>query len=391
MKKKILLICNEVNNFFSLLRHLRDNEYDAHLYLMQEETAHYNPVADCYDDSHRKFVHKSIFSRLPSGFVNISKEQIRIAISGYKFIIGCGLAPAYLNRAGYKLDLFIPYGTDLEFQPYFYKKSFLTQKFLKIMYMTYHQKLGIRNARFVMTSESNDSFLSNYKNIKPLGKFISGTVPYIYDKQYYKKNLNDYIKSSKNELIKTISKLKNSSEFIVFHHCRHQWHDKGNDTLLKGFGKFIQQIKDINTSLILFENGEDVHKSKSLIRELEIENYVKWFPVTYRKNIMVGISLCDVGVAELGTLSWITYSTVCEFMCMSKPIIMRRYDELYKDNYKYLFPVLNASNYNDVASALIKLYSDKKLKSDMGIKSKIWFDKYVVGEGLDKIINAIES
>ncbi len=70
---------------------------------------------------------------------------------------------------------------------------------------------------------------------------------------------------------------------------------------------------------------------------------------------------------------------------------MRRYDELYKDNYKYLFPVLNASNYNDVASALIKLYSDKKLKSDMGIKSKIWFDKYVVGEGLDKIINAIES
>ena len=34
---------------------------------------------------------------------------------------------------------------------------------------------------------------------------------------------------------------------------------------------------------------------------------------------------------------------------------------------------------------------DKKLSSDMGEKSKRWFDKYVVGEGLVKIINAIES
>ena len=81
----------------------------------------------------------------------------------------------------------------------------------------------------------------------------------------------------------------------------------------------------------MFENGEDVDRSKDLIKKLNIENYVKWFPVTDRKDIMIGISLCDVGVAEIGNLSWITYSTVCEFMCMSKPIIMYREDELYKD------------------------------------------------------------
>ena len=44
---------------------------------------------------------------------------------------------------------------------------------------------------------------------------------------------------------------------------------------------------------------------------------------------MIGINLCDVGVAALADLSWITYSVVCEFMCMSKPIIMYREDESY--------------------------------------------------------------
>ena len=71
-------------------------------------------------------------------------------------------------------------------------------------------------------------------------------------------------------------------------------------------------------------------------------------------------------------------------MCMSKPIIMRRYDELYKDNYKYLFPVLNASNHNDVASALIKLYSDKKLKSDMGIKARFGLINMLLGKDWTK-------
>ena len=395
--KKILLICNEVNNFFSLLRHLRDNDYDAHLFLMKEETAHFNPAADSYENNYTKFVHESFFSRLPTGFYNISKEQVKKAVSGYDFIIGCGLAPAYFNKIGIKLDLFIPYGSDLDYQPYLFKKKLFNKKLFKTVFVTYHQRMGIKNARFVMISKANNSFLLYYKNIKHIGELISGTVPFIYDKQYNDSIFKKYIKTTKNEFINSIIRLKKSSQFIIFHHCRHQWYDqdeinyKGNDKLIKGFGKFIQQNKEIKASLILFEAGEDVDRSKNLIKILNIEDYVKWFPVTDRKDIMIGISLCDVGVAEIGNLSWITYSTVCEFMCMSKPIIMYREDELYKDSYEYLYPILKASDNEDVASALTKVYNDRKLSSDMGEKSKKWFDKYVVGEGLMKIINAIES
>ena len=190
--------------------------------------------------------------------------------------------------------------------------------------------------------------------------------------------------------------IRKSSDFIVFHHCRHLWKNKspidnkGNDKLLRGFQKFTQNKKNINARLILFEYGDDVDESKKLIKELGIENSVKWFPVTYRKDIMIGINLCDLGVAALGE-SWITYSVVCEFMCMSKPIMMYREDELYKDSYDYLYPIMNSSNANDVASGMKKIYENKQLSLAMGQRCKEWFDKYIVGEGLQKVINAIES
>lgn len=395
--KRILLICNQCNNFFSLLRHLKDNGYDAHLYIMHEEVSHFKPENDSYNDNYKEFVEVSFFSMLPTGFYLIPKEQIKKAVMGYDFIIGCGLAPAYLNKIGLKLDIFIPYGLDLDYQPYFRRKNYFNKKILKIIYVTYHQKLGIRNSRYIMLPKTNNIYMSYYNDINHKGKLISATVPFIYDKQYENSILRKYTISSRNDFIRSMKMIRESSDFIVFHHCRHSWENKspidnkGNDKLLRGFKKFTQNIKDINACLILFEYGDDVDKSKKLIKELGIKSSVKWFPITHRKDIIIGINLCDVGVAELNDISWITYSTVCEFMCMSKPIIMYREDELYKDDYEYLYPIMNASDDDGVASALMKISQDKELCLNMGKKSKKWFSKYVVGDGLQKIINAIES
>ena len=394
--KKILLICNQCNNFFSLLRHLRDNGYDAHLYIMHEEFSHFKPENDCYSDNYKNFVQNSFFSMLPTGFYLIPKKQIKKAVIGYDFIIGCGLAPAYLNKIGMKLDLFIPYGLDLDYQPFLHRKKIFTRKIFKVIFVTYHQKLGIRNSKYIMLPKTNNIYLSYYNEINHKGKLISATVPFIYDKQYEYSILKKYTISSKNDFIRSMKMIRKSSDFIVFHHCRHLWKNKstidnkGNDKLLRGFQKFTQNKKNINARLILFEYGDDVDESKKLIKELGIENSVKWFPVTYRKDIMIGINLCDLGVAALGE-SWITYSVVCEFMCMSKPIMMYREDELYKDSYDYLYPIMNSSNANDVASGMKKIYENKQLSLAMGQRCKEWFDKYIVGEGLQKVINAIES
>ena len=395
--KKILLICNEVNNFFSLSRHLRDNGFDAYLYLMKEETTHFSPEADSFDDDHKHYVHSSGFSRLPSGFFYFPKKNIEEIILGFDFIIGCGLAPAYLNKVGRRLDLFIPYGSDLDYQPYFNKKRYFNKKIFKILYMTYHQKMGIKNAKFVMMSKTNENFFSYYQRLGHTGRLIENIVPLIYDKQYSQSRIKKYINNSSSHFLRQMTSIRNSSQFIVFHHCRHEWDNqdsinyKGNEKLIKGFKSFIDRTECIDASLIMFENGNDKKKSKGLIEKLNILDNVHWFPVTERKEIMCGISLSDVGVGELGELSWLTYSTVCEFMCMSKPIIMFRDDDLYLDDFESLYPIHNASTVEQVSEALTKLFNDKSSADQMGMESKKWFNKYVIDKGLKEIINAIES
>ena len=73
---------------------------------------------------------KVFFQDCLRDFLTFPKEQVKKAVSGYDFIIGCGLAPAYFNKIGNKLDLFIPYGSDLDYQPYLFKKT-VQQKTLK--------------------------------------------------------------------------------------------------------------------------------------------------------------------------------------------------------------------------------------------------------------------
>ena len=72
----------------------------------------------------------------------------------------------------------------LIYQPYFYLKKLFNKNSLKTVFVTYHQRMGIKNAKFVMLPKTNDTFLSYYKNIKHIEKLIRGTIPFIYDKQY---------------------------------------------------------------------------------------------------------------------------------------------------------------------------------------------------------------
>ena len=66
--KRILLICNQNNNFFALTRYLRDRGYDADLYLMKEEFDHFKPETDSFNKNYKEFVYDSFLSMLPTGF-----------------------------------------------------------------------------------------------------------------------------------------------------------------------------------------------------------------------------------------------------------------------------------------------------------------------------------
>ena len=112
---RIAFVGNMNNNFFCLMRLLRDRGISSDLLLFKNEFEHFLPEADSFDENDYVLssVKRLTWSYGATDFFNTSKKEISSVISNYDFIIGLGPAPAYLSKANRDLDLFIPYGGDL--------------------------------------------------------------------------------------------------------------------------------------------------------------------------------------------------------------------------------------------------------------------------------------
>ena len=110
-KLKIAAIGNQNNNHFSLIRYLLGAGYDADLLLTNAEQDHFHPSCDSYDLSYYSFTKQLCWGSVRS-FLNTPKNQIVDDLGTYDILIGTGLAPAYVSRAGMRLDVFDEAGVD---------------------------------------------------------------------------------------------------------------------------------------------------------------------------------------------------------------------------------------------------------------------------------------
>ena len=398
--RKVLLIGNECNNGFSISRYLNDMGYETHLLLFGNELNHMLPESDLLVRKRPGNIQVTTLTHFVTDFFYTKKKYIHSLVKDYDFIIGNGASPAYLNLINIDLDLFIPFGSDLYYLPFYKGKFFFNQSFkkkIKIVYLTYHQKKGIKRAKNIMFSDTNSDFEKLLIKLNVNKKRNKITPPILYHKEYEKNKLVDYYENNPSEYSIKFEKIRQSSEFMIFHHCRHSWKTnrnyldyKGNEKLLKGFSQFLKKNKTINSNLILFEYGQDVEASKTLIKKLNIGESTHWFPVLERREIMYGISLCDLGVGELG-MSWLAYSVLLEFLCMSKPIIATHEKNLYKKEQEELYKINHATNSNEVFLLLDKIYNDLHQQKSIVHKNFNWFQKKAVNEGLDFIIDLIEK
>lgn len=374
---------------YSLCRYLRDRGYDAHLILFKDEPEQFMPIADSYNVDY-SYIHQSKWSNLPTDLWRTSDSDIRNTLKDFNFIIGCGAAPAYCNKAGVKLDLMIPYGSDVYARPFLLRYPWRGIRKLWVnFFMSYLQYKGIKEASHIMMDYTN----YRYESLLPRNindRRIYTTPPFIYIPEYGASlghgdsNINKF---------KTI---RNQTDFVAFHHSRHEWGEgiahgmrKGNDKLIKGFAKFVNSKPEVSASLIMFDYGSTVYRSKELVRKLGIEDKVNWMPLMPRKSIMAGIGLSDVGIGGLEE-SFITYGAVSEFMAKGVPIIQRRSDD---SNYRYpeMYPMINAYSDDSVAEALDIVYTNRREAKRMGEEAKSWFEKYVISESIKEIELMIKS
>ena len=393
--KKIALIGNMNNNFFSIVRYLRDLGYKADLFLI-DEIKHFLPNSDCYNDSYKEYT----FELTHDSFsFNNKLSNVKEQLNGYDFIIGSGKVPAILSEKSMKLNMFIPHGQDLFSYP-FYNKNF--KLFFRLIFLfnsnLFFQKIfwklglrkmislydsyilsrnqldGLRNTDIILSNNISHSFKSSIDKIGFDNKIIYSRIPILYYRQYQN---NEYLDFKENFSLHKKLKIKKDGHLIIFHHSRHCWKNSpnkffnnGNQLLFRGFKKFIDKYPDQKIKIVTLEYGIDVNESKNLIKKLNLEKYVFWLPILERKEIMALIPLADLGAATF-SIPWTSGGVISEFQCLGIPFMQSDNNEIRND--KTMYPYFSTNTEGEICSTIeYSLMNPNQLKEN-GIKGQNWF------------------
>lgn len=403
--KRIALVGNMNNNFFAITRYLRDEGYDAHLFY-RLAMPHFQPIADSYGDDYESFCHQVDW--LENGFHNADIEAVRSALRGFDFYIGQGEEAAIAYKAGFNIDVYYPYGSDV------YKYAQLPQEYtlksklksllvggadrpsygqMKEGTMAKYLKAAIVNARYIFADATNDEFEAQLKSLQYKGEYRKVPMPFIYYPEY------EHINESRppQNLVDRISKIKASHDFVLLYHGRQEWatyHNKftGKNThhLIQGFAGFVKQNPQTRACLIMLEYGTDVEQSKQLIKKLGVEERVYWLPKMYRKELMYVVQNVDICCGEFAH-SFLTFGTVVEAMLMKKPVITYRVDSYYTSTYSALYPCYNAREAEEIQQAIAQAVNNKEERLQMGSEAYEWVKKYFIENPLQQLLNIIEA
>jgi len=406
MSKRVALIGNMNNNFFPITRHLRDRGYDAQLFY-RVGMDHFQPKADTYSLGYTEYCTEVTW--LKNGFHNVDVNKVKEQLSGFDFYIGQGEEAAVAYKCGFDMDVYYPYGSDVSKYSYLpqeystkdkilsflrtYKKNRVHYGQMKEGTMAKYQRGVIVNAKHLLAERTNDDFLKKLNALEFKGKLIEIGMPFIYPSEYL-----ELLNGLEPDVHwrSEIKKMRAEYDFILLYHGRQEWksfynefNGKNTDHLIQGFAEFLKKNKT-NVCLAMLEYGNDVHFSKELVKELGIEGNVRWFPSMYRKDLMYLINSVDICSGEFAK-SYLTFGTVVEAMLLQKPVIHHRQDDLYKNLFPELYPLLNARASGEIAEAIDFAYHNKQAIHNMGTQAQSWVLKYFIGNALDVLDDLIKS
>ena len=395
---KIALIGNMNNNFFNLVRYLRDRGIDAQLLLLNNEHYHFHPSHDTFDLSYQQYTRQLTWGDL-STFSRISSAALKKELESYDFIIGCGTAPAFLVKAGKSIDILAPYGSDFYELPFVFGRH---RRWVDILRRckswTFYraQKKGIQEAR-VINKQNFIAFSKKIvKKLKVSGNIHYFGIPVVYHKIYSPGNIKRFYRKS--AWYYEFKKIRDQFDLVIFHHSRHIWKSfvdensyKGNDTLIKGVAEFIKKESQWKkVCLLLWEYGPDVAASKQLIVELGIKNHTRWFPVMSRKEILIGLSLADIATGQFHN-GGVGGGTVFEALALGKPLLHFMRETTLNIEGITDFPYVQVESDQDICDALKDYCSDPLAFQAVGRAAEKWYRDIFSKQCVDKFIKLIKA
>lgn len=390
---KIALLGNMNNNLFVMGRYLRDKGVDCELLIFKNNISHFNPSSDTYNNDYLAWVNEVQWGGVEE-FLKIDEKHLSKVLKKFDILIGCGLSPAYVKKAGRKLDIFVPYGSDI-YEESKFRITKSISKTIKMNIAAFAQRKSFQNINVIHLVETNELYEKRVEKYFKNTKRWNYGIPMVYHPQY--ENIEP-IKYLDEEKYYEVLKAKKENNFILMYHGRHVWgkdksnpNDKGVDALIIGWSNFIKKGNKINSKLILFEYGEDVQKTKSLINDLKINETIIWLKKDHRKNVIPVLMLCDLSAAEF-THSWICSGIMYEALAAGVPIMAYRDETSYQfSDLNNMYQIINCRSAIEIENKLDWAFSNKQSLKEMGENGKVWYKKYVVEPVLGKYLDYINN
>ncbi|WP_186539357.1 glycosyltransferase [Synechococcus sp. BIOS-E4-1] len=385
---RIAFLSNMNNNHFALARYLRDEGFDCELLLFTDEQDHFHPKCDTFTLEFMTWI-KRISWGSERQLLTINPKVIQADLDKYDVFIGCGLAPAFLCKAGLLLDIMIPYGNDIWSETMY--RFALPHYIAKSISSTYFQRKGLSQSKIVNCALGAGIYGSRIRKLCSNSLFWKFDIPMVYHRQYA-----DPVVNGGSHWISEFEAVRNNADLMVVAHGRHVWGNasdpnvKGNNLLIKAWHLFCQRNPSIKAKLVFIEYGQNVTESKQYVTDLGLNASVKWFPQMFRKDIMPALLMADIVAAEF-VHSWIGGGVIFEALVAGKPLLMHSIEHEKSTTMDNLYPIYNAKTPVQIAARLQEYVENKERGKEIGLQGQYWYKKYVVDKALTRYSQYFEE
>ncbi len=359
----IALINNMNNSFFVIARILRDHGHKVDLYIMP--AGDWSPAEDSVSDNDLIGINFKVFPFYPLPNVEwmTFKEKLEI-FKIYDLVMATGHVISYLKKIGIRVDLYVPYGGDVD-EAYGNPKylSHLFSRDTVTSFMVEHYS-AVYSARMVWSNWS--------RSLYPLG------IP------HFKAGFpNLYLPS-----LAELPPEQRIDDFVVCNPSRQMWATqadlndddferyggyKRNDIFVSGYLKFREKFPNISSKYILFNYGQDVSATLKLFEQTQYIRDVVVYKKTSRINLFRLMKSCDVigdtfyeGIKNVGFQEISMLATAG-----GVPLITHTRNSMVASCSHF-----NVSDTESIAIILGHLYQNRDAIPALGKLNQLWYSSF---------------
>lgn len=162
-------------------------------------------------------------------------------------------------------------------------------------------------------------------------------------------------------------------DFVLLCPARHDWHVKGTDRLIQAFARLVRAERP-NAVLLLFDWGQEVDRSKALVRELGIERNVRWSQPLPKLRLIDAYRAADVVLDQflIGTFG----AVAPEAMACARPVVMAFDPALHRWCFSEQPPIVDARTSEQIHAQLSRLAGDGEARAALGAAGRSWVERH---------------